>query len=181
MSYNIGFNFQYSKQQLLDLFNSSSKVESNNSTRILANLGSEPYSIPEVSLFFQAFPMIPRHENSCDFAQFIDNTRPHINNGNNGLLVFPVSGSLTLNKYSYETPEVDSEGRPFMDFLNMSAEQIADIELTKTDSVVIDTPMAINGLTTHSLHPTEPNTIVLILKIPKTESWESIVQLVQNM
>lgn len=181
MTSHMDITFDYDKQELLDLFNNSTKKQATNSSRILADLGDNVIDSMTIAPFFDKFSFIPRTNLSYELVHLVDKTKPHVSPGNAGLLIFPVSGSLTLNTYSYVSPMKDSAGRPTMDFLNMSAEEIAEIEKTKIESVVIDSPMAIDGLTTFSLEPTEPNTIVLILKIARRQSWDSVTSMLKTM
>jgi hypothetical protein len=181
MSSHVNINYQYSAQDLLDAFNSATKVPSNNSTRLIADLGEEAYSLELLAPFFEKFSFIPKNDNSLTLCQFVDKTRPHINPDNNGILVFPISGSLSLNKYSYVTNETDENGRPVMDFLNLTEEEIAAIEATKSETFVIDAPIAIDGLSTYSLEPTAPDTIVFVLKIHRSTSWENAQEMLSSM
>jgi hypothetical protein len=181
MASHININYEYSKQELADLFAGLSKTQATNSTRLMADLGENSFDLESLSPFFTKFNFIPKNDLSVELAEFVNITKPHINPGNNGLLIFPVSGSMTLNTYSYMTTTVDDNGRPTMDFLNMSEEEIDVIEGTKTGSVVIDTPIAVDGLTTFSLEPTEVNTVVLVMKIDKNQSWESVVEILESM
>jgi len=181
MTSKVNFSYNYSKQDLLTLFNNSTKTTSENSVRSTANLGAQSFDLEELAPFFETFSFIEKHDNSCELSSFLKNGEPRINPENNGLLIFPVNGSLTLNTYSYVTPSKDSTGRPVMNVDSMDSAEIALIEQTKTDSVVIDAPIAVDGLTTYSLHPTAPNTIVFMLKIKRDQSWESIVELLNDM
>jgi hypothetical protein len=183
----IKFVHEYSKQDLLDLFNNSEKKPPdisgkelpNYASTTLAVLGEDSFNLEKLSPFFETFSFIPKNDDSLALSKFLNNTSPFINLRNNGFLIFPVSGSLTLNNYNY-IPETESNGRPFIDILNMSESEIEDIEATKTESVIIDSPIAIDGLTTYSLHVTEPNTVTLVLKIPLSTSWESVLEFLKS-
>jgi hypothetical protein len=181
MTSKVNFSYDYSKQDLLNLFNSSTKVPSDSySERSIANLGDQPYELEEIAPFFESFSFMLKDDKACELSKFLTKGAPHINAGNNGLLIFPVNGSLTLNTYSYVTPSKDSTGRPVMN-AEMDSAEIALIEQTKTDSVVISSPTAVNGLSTFSLEPTAPDTIVFMLKINRQQSWESVVEFLNNM
>lgn len=181
MSSYINFNYDYSKQELLDLFNSSEKQPSDNSTRIMAVLGEQSYDLEAISPFFNKFSFIHKDDQSLALCQWMDKTKPHINARNNGVLIFPVSGSLKLNTYSYVTPNIDETGRPTIDFLNMTESEIEIIEATKIESVVVNSPIVINGLNTYSLEPNEPNTVTFVLKINTANNWESVLEFLQTM
>jgi hypothetical protein len=179
MTSKVNFSYDYSKQDLLNLFNNSTKTTSDNSVRIIADLGDKPYELQEIAPFFEAFSFMIKDDKACELSKFLKNGNPRINSENNGLLIFPVNGSLTLNTYSYVTPSKDSTGRPVMNELYEA--EIAAIETTKNNSVVISSPTAIDALTTYSLHPTESDTIVFMLKINSQQSWESVVEFLNNM
>lgn len=180
-SSHIDIKFDYQKQELLNLFNNSPKTQPTNSSRIVADLGKNAIDSTLLAPFFNKFSFIPKNDLSYELIQLLEKTRPHINPGNAGLLIFPVNGLLTLNTYSYVTPTKDSNGRLTMDFLNMSDEEITEIEKTKIESVGIASPTAVDGLTTFSLEPTEPETIILVLKIDISSSWEQVVQKLQSV
>lgn len=177
----VKFNHDYDQQQLLNLFNESQKFASNNSVRNVANLGEDCQNSDILAPLFASFSFIPKNSNSCELSQFIKNGNPRTNPGNNGLLIFPVSGSLSLNIYDYVSDNTDSEGRPVLDPESMSESELAEIEQTKIETVQIDSPIAVDGLTTYSLSPSEPNTIVLMLKIDIAKSWESTYTAIQSM
>jgi hypothetical protein len=176
MSSYIKFNHTYATQELLDLFNNSDKTLSSSSVRNIANLGKDCYNSQNLSPFFTAFPFIPKNDNSCELSQYLKEGTPRTNSGNNGLLIFPVSGSLSLSIYSYVSDNKDSAGRPILEPENISDSELTQIEQTKTETVEISSPIAVDGLSTYSLEPTEPNTVVFIMKINKFQSWESVVE-----
>jgi hypothetical protein len=181
MSPYIKFNHSYDQQELLNLFNNSQKNESKNSVRNIANLGEDCQNSDILAPLFSTFSFIPKNSDSCELSQFIKKGNPRTNPGNNGLLIFPVSGSLSLNIYDYVSEIRDSDGRPLLEPDNLSERQLAEIEQTKTETVQIDSPIAVDGLTTYSLNPTEPNTVVFILKIPTSTPWNSVVEVIQSM
>jgi hypothetical protein len=173
MPSNITFSFDYDPSDFLKLFNDSEKsVLTDSITQ--ANLGENVTESPLLESFFYRFPFISKNNSSAELIQFVGSTRPHINPGNNGLLVFPIRGSLTLNTFSYVPPTKDENGRPTMDPKSLTEGEIAAIEATKVDSVTVSTPMAVDGLTTHSFSPAEVDPIFLILKIDKTISWSHV-------
>jgi hypothetical protein len=168
------FDFDHDPNALLTLFNDFSKTTFNNFNRIKADL---PTGICESDLmkpFFDAFYFIPKYDLSIEILQLTGNTRPHINSGNNGLIIFPIQGTILLNNYSYVTPFTDENYRPVMDHLNMGEEEILAIESTKIESVVIDRPTLIDGLKTLSFHPNSSNPIVLALKVNKIIEWYEV-------
>lgn len=171
---NININFEYDKTELLDLFNNSEKEYITKFSRTKAILDENVNELALFSKYFDTFPFIPRYDLSIELGQITGNSPPHVNPGNNGLLIFPVSGNpLILNTYSYITPFKDTNtGRPIMDVANMSPEELAAIETTIIETKEITQPIAIDGLTTFSLHTnSDPCPIILALKIPLIINW----------
>ncbi len=175
MPSHINVNYTYDASSILEVFNNAEKYSPPRvPTDIMARLSPAPYNDPMFAPFFDTFPFIPKNDLSIDLLQVTANHRPHINPGNNGLLVFPLDGGFILNTYSYQVTTFDSTGRPTMDFSTMTPADYAEIESTLIDSVVITTPVAIDGLTTFSFHLDDNNPVtLLILKIDKNCNWET--------
>jgi hypothetical protein len=181
MPSHINFNLTLDIDEFLNVFNRSKKNVLNNFDRIQANLPDDAHNIPMFKDLIDQFSFIPKNRSSIDLFQFVGNSRPHINAGNNGLLIFPLAGSFLLNFYSYVTPTTDEDGRPTMDQKNMSPEELAAIESTKIESITVSSPIAIDGLTTLSLHNNGSNAVVLVLKIDKYTSWETVTEFFNNV
>lgn len=175
MPSHININYTYDASSILEVFNNAEKhTPPNLPNQLTANLGKAVYDNPLFAPFFDTFPFIPKNDFSIDLIQLTGNQRPHINPGNNGLLIFPLGVGLILNTYSYQTTTVDDTGRPVMDHSTMTPADYAEIESTLIESVLITTPVAIDGLTTFSFHLDDNNPVkLLILKIDKNCSWET--------
>lgn len=177
MPANITFNFDYDKTELLNLFNNSEKQYLTKYSRTSANLDMGIAESELFSRYFNEFPFISKFDLNIELLQITGNVRPHINPGNNGFLMFPVSGNpLIVNTYSYVTPyKHPNSDRPMIDAINMSEEGVAAIESTLVDSKAITQPIAINGLHTFSMRVSEePYPIVLLLKIPMAVNWATV-------
>ena len=182
MPSNIILNIDYDKTELLDLFNNSERLVLNNFNRVVAILGDNFSKLPIFTRYLDMFNFIPKSDLSIELLQITGNSKPHINPGNNGLLIFPVSGTpLILNTYSYTTPHKDENGRLEMDSRSMSSDEISAIESTLIESVPIEHPIAVDGLTTLSFHvTTEPYPIVLVLKINKMVDWADVYSFIKR-
>lgn len=165
------FDFSYDPTAFLTLFNDSTKSSLSNFNRILANLPSGICETDLMKPFFDAFNFIPKNDLSIEILQLTGNSKPHINPGNNGIILFPLQGSILLNHYSYITPYKDENRRPVMNQQNMSDAELLAIESTKIDTTVIDRPTLIDGLQTMSFHMNSPEPIVLALKVNKIRDW----------
>ena len=184
MPSHININHTYDASSILEVFNNAEKYspppmagQAN-----IATLGSEAYNDPLFAPFFDKFPFIPKNDLSIDLLQLTGNQRPHINPGNNGLLIFPLDVGFILNTYSYQTTTVDDAGRPTMNFGTMTVADFDAIETTLIESVMITTPVAIDGLTTFSMHldgGTPPT--LLVLKIDKTINWSTVYNYCKSM
>jgi hypothetical protein len=177
MPSNIVLNFAYDKNEILELFNNSEKSSLPNvvNSRIRAVLPSGIHESPIFSKYLTGLPFVARNDLSIDIFQIRKKMKPFVTTEVNGLLVFPISGSsLILNTYSYVTPYTNENGRPIID-LNISDEEVAAIEETLVDSVLIDQPVAIDGLTTFTIEPSsEPFPVVMMLKIDQSWDWATV-------
>lgn len=173
MKSHISINFDYSKSTLLDMFNSVSKTAFPRWNK--ANLPAGVNEFVEFESYFNAFTFLLKEDDTIEISELTANTKPHVNPGNNGLIVFPISGTLTLNTYSYVSKTLDQYGRRAIDTAAMTEEEQAQIESTLIESVDITSPMAIDGLTTFSLHPKDGSATVLFLKIPMNVQWDQVI------
>jgi hypothetical protein len=173
----IPFNFDYDKIELLNLFNNADKQYLTKFNRTSANLELGIAESELFSRYFNEFPFISKFDLNIEIIQITGNARPHINPGNNGFLILPISGNpLIVGTYSYVTPyKFPNSDRPMMDVLNMSPETLANVESTFIESISVTQPTAVNGLRTFSFSVNdEPHPIVLLLKIPKTVDWSTV-------
>jgi hypothetical protein len=144
----------------------------------MATLTSGISSTSDFAQYFKDFDLVNQHDDAMELCEFFGATNPHTNPYNNGLIIFPVSGTLTLNTYSYLPPAYNPKtmNRASFDFKNMSEQDKVIVTSSLVDSVDITSPMVIDGLTTYSLQPKSGTTsaIVLVLKIPMIHTWEDI-------
>lgn len=176
MPSHININYTYDANSILEVFNNAEKYTTPRSPmQLMAKLGKAVYDDPLFAPFFDTFPFVPKNDLSIDLLQLTANQKPHINPGNNGLLIFPLDVGFILNTYSYQTPTVDDTGRPVMDPTTITPADYVEIETTLIESVLITTPVAIDGLTTFSIHLDEgtPSSTFLVLKIDKNTSWST--------
>lgn len=183
MPSNITINLDYDKTELLELFNNSEKLLLTSFDRVKADLPEGACDLPIFAKYFEMFSQfVPKHDLSLELLQIAGNVRPHINPGNNGLIIFPISGTpLTLNTYSYATPYKDKGGRPIMDAINMSPEEVSEIEATLIESIAVTQPILVDGLTTLSFRVSEePHPLVLILKVSTLVNWFAVHNFVKR-
>lgn len=170
-------NFTYDAQALLDLYNSSNKV--NLRDRINADISVETFSSPLINPFFEKYSFVPRYQNCLELSSVISASNPHINPGNNALLIFPVAGSVALNVYSFVPRRKTLEERPFIDVPNLTEDALAGIKSTLTETVEIKTPIIVNGLMTHSIAPVSDPALILVLKMPIGVYWNDVIDSIE--
>ena len=160
------FNFEYDTDELLKLFDDSTKAISNLWLEVTDDVTSDWNVLP----FFGKFDFIRNHKGNMALASVLtSSTNPYVNPGNNGLIFFPLVGSLECSFYSYQPPLVD--GRPHLPPRN---ELRNVVKPTKCDVVIIDKPTAINGLIPHS-YELSGLFKCFILKIPLNIDWNYLV------
>lgn len=187
MPSNIVVNYDYDKTELLELFNNSEKTTLTNFSgaisRNKAVLPNGIMSTPMFSKYIKAFNFLSTNDLTVEIFELREPMRPYITLRNNGWLIFPISGmQLILNTYSYVTPNRDENGRPLIDFKDMSDEEIGVIEETLVDSSPINQPIAVDGLTTFALRPTvEPFPILMTMKIDQSWDWATVYNYCKKM
>jgi len=164
----------YDKDQLLELFRLSKKdISKKNFVEATGDLINNP----EVSRLLELFPFITPVSLAVGLAQLRIDVRPYINDGNNGLIIFPVYGNLDFKFYSYQAPIVN--GRPSLSPARNAVplELLLDIEENQVlESFIVDKPVAINGLVPHSYHVTNNrNPVFLVFKIPLDVTWDTVI------
>lgn len=178
------FNLSYDKGALLDLYdqyihefpaeksiNSPFKSVSDN-----IDLGDNP----EVAKIMDCLPIIPRKPFSYELTSIVKSVKTHTNPRNNGTIFFPVYGEVKVNFYHWPA-KPDENGRPLLSpWPDQRSKLTEDEEKALNDSlfhsVILDKPLAINGLKVHSYEPTslEPP-IVLAVKIPLEVDWDDLI------
>jgi hypothetical protein len=138
----------------------------------------------EINVLFDKFNMEPNVRN-CSLSKVTRPVAPHTNPGNNGLIIFPISGQLEVSFYSYDAPIVNGVTllSPYpKDRVQMSPEETAKLNSSKFETFVIDEPIAINGRRIFSYKPaggTQP--LIFLLKIPFSMNWESIKTILEKL
>jgi hypothetical protein len=161
------FDFDYDANELLKLFDDSAKVISNLWLQVTDDITSDWNVLP----FFSKFDFIRSHTGNMALASVLaSTTHPYVNPGNNGLIFFPLTGSLECSFYSYQPPLVD--GRPHLPPRNSLGDIIRPL---KSNVVIIDKPTAINGLIPHSYELNGPFKC-FVLKIPLNINWNLLVE-----
>ena len=168
------FNFTYDKQPLLNLYNESDKF--NYPERIRANL---PINTSEFKPFLDKFQFVPHYDDCVEISELTQGTNPHINPGNNGLLIFPISGTVSLKVYSYVPQKRYEKGRPFIDIKNLPESALNDIKASMTETINITEPIVVNGLMTHSLEPIDTPAVILVLKMPVSVQWNDVIDSIE--
>jgi hypothetical protein len=125
--------------------------------------------------FLRKFDFIKSHKASLALASVLSPSNPYVNPGNNGLIFFPLKGSMECSFYSFQPPIVD--GRPHLPPGNSLKNEIKPL---KTDVITLDRPTAINGLIPHSYELTGPFTF-FVLKIPSDVKWDDVVDHIDNL
>lgn len=168
----IKFNFDYNKQTLLDIFNNSEKTTLPRRNR--ATLPSGIAASTEFQSFFERFPFVPKYDDSLDIVELPSDGLPKIYPSINGHLLFPISGDVSLKTYEFKFADASSTWAYAIKVDDiLTTPMINDIERTLLETVVIDSPIAINSQNTHSFQTT--GCIFLLIKIPPSISWDDIV------
>jgi hypothetical protein len=166
------FEFDYEVDELLKLFDDSKKVISNLWLQVTDDITTDWNVLP----FFGKFDFIRSHPGNMALASVLSSTtNPYVNPGNNGLIFFPLKGSLECSFYSYQPPLVD--GRPHLPPRNSLREVIKPL---KSNVITIDKPTAINGLIPHSYELTGQFKF-FVLKIPLDVEWNVLVDHIDKL
>ena len=168
------FTFDYNKQALLDLYNNLEKIQVGR--RLKAVLPAGVSNDEVFQSFFEQFPFIPKDDKSLEISEVLDESLPRILPSAAGLLIFPLNGTLTLKTYEFKFADPTSKWAYAIKTTQvLTTTMVADIEGTLMETILIDGPIAINGQHTHSVHPANTGTILLVLQIPISVSWDDVV------
>lgn len=130
-----------------------------------------------VSDLFEKFNL-PMNNNHCSLTSINRSVGIHTNPGNNGLIIFPLSGDLQVEFYSASAPIINGLTMlsPYLkDRPPITVEDTNAILDSKFASVVVDTPIAVNGRRIYSYTPINGTTpLVFLLKIPFGVDWQQI-------
>jgi len=178
------FDYDYDRQSLVDLYEEyilefpAEKNARSPFRAISDNLDLSTHDV--ISKMYDLFPSIPRRSHFFTLSEVRRAVRPHTNPRNNGTVFFPLSGSLSIDFYTFEAP-LDFDGRPMFspmpeDRPQLTEEQEKELMDSKFITLDVTRPVAINGLKIHGYKPTslEPP-IFAIFKIPLDSDWDSIV------
>lgn len=158
----------YDKDHLLALFRSAKKSLAKKNFIEATDVVDDP----EISRLLNMFPYVPPLDPSVGLVQLRTDVRPYINDGNNGMIIFPIFGKLDVRFYSYQAPVVD--GRPSLSPAQgaVSDELLAQVETTVSETLIVDKPTLINGQVVHSFHVyNNQNPVFLALKTPLEVEW----------
>lgn len=173
------FNIEYDKQTLIDFYRGLPADESAQSIRGgLKCYDISPSTHPEIQRLCNLFPIWdkinPESMNKmCAFMEIIGESAPHVNMGNNGLIVFPLLPELKLEMFSYQPP-LNSDGRPNFPALpgNYQVEGIWESVCLRR---VLNKPTAINGQCVYRMkHVVKETALALIFKIPLTVNFDDL-------
>lgn len=170
------YNFDYSKQALLDFFDNLEKIQSPTGKQRLKAVLPEGISNYEIfQPFFEQFPFVQKHDDSLDFSEIILDTLPQILPGANGVIIFPISGTVSLKTYKFKFSDPTSTWTYAIKPRDvLTTTMINDIESTLIETVLIDSPIVVNGQSTHS-YQIDGTPKILSLKIPLSVSWDTVV------
>jgi hypothetical protein len=160
------FDYQYDIEGLARLFSESRKIKIKSLFQVKDDITFEP----SVVRLFELFPKIPRNRFNFELGANKQYVRPYISPGNNGLVIFPIDGHLTINFYSFSATR-----ETLSPYKKLTDAEYKIIEDTLIDTVVIDRPMAFNGLIPHSYGSADRAVIIAILKIPLEVSWQDFI------
>lgn len=155
----------YDKSSLSELFSTSNKAR----IKSMYQVNDEIYNHPSIVALFEQCPFISHNRFNVELGIIDRYVPPYISPGNNGLVLFPISGTLKLNFYSY--PGTRETLGPF---IPKTTKLLNEIESTLIEAVLIDRPTVFNGLVTHSYGPVGDPALLAVLKIPLDMDWNNI-------
>lgn len=177
----IDINIDYDTDALASMYNNASGLSR---TGPFAAVDADLTLFETVSDLFDKFNL-PLNKNNCSLTTIQRPVPIHTNPGNNGLIIFPLSGELQVEFYSAEAPVINGLTMltPYLkDRPPMSKEDIAVILNSKFVSKVVKTPIAINGRKIYSYYPTNGTVpLVFLLKIPFGIDWSQIQDLTEKL
>ena len=164
------FEYNYDKKRLLDFYN----------FRVMNGYGIPVGPLIHVdhqnliNYCTPGFDLVIDQPNPTNFgiAKIRNKTGLHCTPRNNGLIIFPLEGTVVYDFYSY----VPNPGRPKLLPYNLTETQTQEIMKTFVESVRIDQPTAINGLVVHNYYPLETSAVFYAVKIPVKMTWEDVLK-----
>jgi hypothetical protein len=178
------FDLDYNKEALLKIYEKHADAEIIEMGALQFLNFKEVISYAPVIKLFEDFGDIfgATHPNSVSFTRLTRSGGPHIPIGHNGMIIFPLIGSLEVHFFNYQPPVVD--GRPTFVGSALQDDKLKFLEVldSKSGKVVIDKPTAYNGLVIHNhVKPTADETVFLAFKVPKHIEWESVEEVINNL
>ncbi len=155
----------YDRESLIELFSVANKSRIKSLYQVTDDLMGKDC----VDSVFAQFPNIAHAHHNVELGRLSTYVKPYISPGNNGLVIIPLEGSLTMNFYSYSgTRETLHPSR------RMRLSELNDIKSTLLETVIVDRPIIFNGLVPHDYQPTDDSILMLILKIPLDTDWRIV-------
>lgn len=155
----------YDRESLIELFSVANKSRIKSLYQVTDDLIGKDC----VDSVFEQFPNIAHARHNVELGRLSTYVKPYISPGNNGLVIIPLEGSLTMNFYSYPgTRETLHPSR------RMRLSELNDIKSTLLETVIVDRPIIFNGLVPHDYQPTDDSILMLILKIPLDTDWRIV-------
>jgi hypothetical protein len=172
MTTHVKFNFEYDKQSLLELFNSSEKISVGTRLRAVLPSGASNYEIFQP--FFAQFPFVPKHDLSLALVESTANSIPRSLESATGHIILPISGNSSLKIYEFKFSDPTSTWAYAIKSTDvLTTTMLNDIESTLKETVEIDSPIAVHGQTVTSGQTT--GSISLVLNIPLSVQWDDVV------
>lgn len=166
------FDIEYNKEILLEIYKlnkSGPLISKGPFNQLDINLENNP----EVVKLFNYFTCIsPAINGYCGISELNYSTVPHVSPKNNGLIIFPLRGTILTKFFSYNPESVN--GRPELIRELPSLKARSDLYNSFIEEVVIDKPTAINGLVVHQYTPVDNVAVFFCLKIPLYVDWNTV-------
>lgn len=176
----IDVNVEYNKDAFVAMYSDTSLTTYGS----FASVSSDLTGYEDVAELFDKF-CLPLNNNNCSLSKIIKPVAIHTNPGNNGLIVFPLTGELEVKFYSASPPIVN--GLPMLtphlkDRPHMSLDEINTINNSKIATKIITKPIAINGRKIYSYRPIGNSfPLVFLLKIPFGVEWAQLQTIIENL
>lgn len=168
---------KYDNNRFLELFRTAKKSLAKKN--FIEAVDGDFFTDSETQRILSLFPFIPAFPASVGFTQLRKDLRPYINDGNNGLIIFPIIGKLDFRFYNYQAPVVN--GRPVLSPIQGATpeELLTDIEQNHlSETVIVESGgIVINGQVPHSYHIYNNQLpLLLMLKIPLDVEWSTVIE-----
>lgn len=163
------------KQALLDLYMGSEKNKSQRGAD-QAVLGSNFFNTGEFASILEQLPFIAQSDDSFKIVSIHGDTPPTVSEGTNGVIIVPLSGEVLYKTYDLLTIPLS-----LLPSSNITEENIGSNKIISTvypkETVSISVPTVVRTDILFSTHSSS-TAIMLLISIPKSKSWNDIVELV---